>query len=164
LALLDAVAPEEFSRDRNPRPHWDGGVWHRGAERGLAREDAWLPLRLEGGRWWAFAGGGAQLRHDGVWWTKQRGVWLVVHEGRPWAWRSFQDWGAQGLFQPDSGTEMVYSQDFARVALITPGQGAVVYDAATGETLARIPEERMPPRRRPRRPPELDLPPDVLAR
>jgi hypothetical protein len=59
---------------------------------------------------------------------------------------------------------MVYSKDFARVAVITPGEGAEVFDAATGEELARVPEERMPPRRRPRIPAELALPADVFAR
>ncbi len=39
---------------------------------------------------------------------------------------------------------MIYSKDFARVAVITPGAGAEVFDAATGEELARIPEERLP--------------------
>lgn len=131
-------------------------MWHRGAERGLLEDGAWLSLRLDAGRWWAYAAGGAQLRHDGVWWMKERGVWLVVHQGRPWAWRSFQDWDAQGLFEPGSGTEMIYSQDFARVAVITPGRGAEVYDAATGERLAEIPQERLPARRRPRRPAVLD--------
>ena len=152
LSVLDAVDPASFSRDHSQRAHWDAGVWHDGAERGLMRDGQWLPLYRDRGRWWAFAGGGAQLRHDGVWWMKERGIWLVIHDGRPWAWRSFQDWDAEGLFQPGTGTEMVYSKDFARVAMITPGDGAVVYDAVSGERLAEIPEDRMPARRRPRRP------------
>lgn len=159
LSALDTVDPARFGRDRDPRPHWDGDAWHDGRERGLSAGGAWLPLRLDHGRWWAYAGGGAQLRHDGVWWAKARGVWFVVHEGRLWAWRSFQDWDAEGLFQPDTGTEMVYSRDFARAAVITPGQGAMVYDAATGEPLGQIPETLMPLRRRPRRPAALEQEP-----
>jgi hypothetical protein len=153
---LDAVDPAAFARDRRAEPHWDEKAWHDGPIRGLVRNGEWLSLAHDGSRWWAFAGGRAELRHDGVWWTKENGVWLVVHDGQPWAWRSFQDWGAQGLFHPNSGTEMVYSKDFARVAVITPGEGATVFDAATGEAFARIPEKRLPPRRRPKAPPNLD--------
>jgi hypothetical protein len=162
LASLDGVDPASFARDRHPRAHWDGAVWHRGGERGLVEGNAWLPLRLDAGRWWAFAAGGAQLRHDSVWWTKERGVWLVVHEGAPWAWRSFQDWDAEGLFQPGSGTEMVYSRDFTRVAVIVPGEGAAIFDAESGAELGRIAEDRMPPRRRPKGPPQLASPEEVF--
>ncbi len=164
LAALDSTDPATLGRDRRKDAHWDADAWHDREVRGLVRDGGWLRLQEEDGRWWAFAGGGAQLRHDGVWWMKERGIWFVVHEGRPWAWRSFQDWDAQGLFEPSSGTEMVYSQDFARVAVITPGEGAAVFDAATGAELARVPEEGMPPRRRPKAPAELRLPPDVFAR
>jgi hypothetical protein len=165
LGALDVTDPASFGRDRRAGAHWDGEAWHDGNVRGVVRDDGWLRLQRDGERWWAFAGdeGRAQLRHDGVWWTKERGIWFVVHDGQPWAWRSFQDWDAQGLFQPGTGTEMVYSKDFARVAVITPGRGAEVFDAATGRELAAIPEERMPPRRRPRVPSELKLPSDVFV-
>jgi hypothetical protein len=56
---------------------------------------------------------------------------------------------------------MIYSKDFARVAVITPGQGAEVFDATTGEKLASVPEESLPPRRRPKIPAALSLPDDV---
>ena len=166
LETLDETNPAALSRDRRAQSHWDGDAWHDGDVRGLVRGGAWLRLQHDGARWWAFAGdqGPAQLRHDEVWWMKERGIWFVVHEGRPWAWRSFQDWDAQGLFEPGSGTEMVYSKDFARVAVITPGEGATVFDAATGEELARIPEEKLPPRRRPKAPGELARPPEVFFR
>jgi hypothetical protein len=59
---------------------------------------------------------------------------------------------------------MIYSKDFARVAVITPGEGAEVFDAATGVELARIQEERMPARRRPKAPSEFSLPSDVFAK
>jgi hypothetical protein len=155
--------PGAFASDHRSGAHWDGGLWHDGPVRGLERGGGWLWLERENSRWWAFAGGRAELRHDGVWWTKERGIWFVVHDGAPWAWRPFQDWDAQGLFHPESGTEMVYSRDYSRVAVIAPGEGAEVFDAATGDQLARIPEERMPPRRRPRAPEELRLPPGVFA-
>ncbi len=164
LGALEDLDPAAFARDRRPGAHWDGELWHDGAARGASRGGGWLWLARNGARWWAFADGRAQVRHDGVWWTKESGVWFVVHDGAAWAWRSFQDWDAQGLFQPASGTEMVYSKDFSRVAVISPGRGAEVFDAATGEALARIPEERLPPRRRPRAPAELTLPADVFAK
>ena len=152
LAVLDGTDPATLSRDRRADAHWDGDEWHDGGVRGLVRDGAWLRLQHDGARWWAFAGGegNAQLRHDGVWWMKEQGVWFVVHDGQPWAWRPFSDWNSEGLFQPGSGTEMVYSRDFSRVALITPGHGAEVFDAETGEKLTDIPEARMPARRRPK--------------
>ena len=164
LAALDEVDPAALKPDRRKGEHWDGVQFHDGDVRGLVRDDAWLWLRREGPNWWAFADGRAELRRDGVWWTKEKGVWFVVHEGRPWAWRSFQDWNAQGLFQPASETEMVYSRDFTRVAMVTPGEGAEVFDAETGEKLADIPEARMPARRRPHVPSELTLPSDVFGK
>jgi len=164
LAALDGVDPAALASDRRKGKHWDGDEFHDGDVRGLARGAEWLWLRRAGADWWAFAGGGAQVRRDGVWWVKSGGIWFVVHDGAPWAWRSFQDWNAQGLFHPASGTEMVYSRDFARVALVTPGQGAEVFDAETGRKLAVIPETRMPPRRRPKAPERLPLPADVFAK
>jgi hypothetical protein len=158
LEALDDANPAAFSRDRRAPAHWDGEEWHDGDVHGLVRDGAWLRLQHDGARWWAFAGGDgrAQLRHDEVWWTKERGVWFVVHDGLPWAWRSFQDSDASGLIQPGTGTEMIYSKDFARVAVVTPGEGAEVFDAETGEKIADIPEARMPVRRRPKAPPALD--------
>ena len=165
LAALDHADPEALSRDRRSDAHWDGNEWTEGGVRGLVLDGAWLRLQHDGARWWAFAGGEgrAQLRFDGVWWEKEHGIWFVVHEGEAWAWRSFQDWDAEGLFHPGSETQMVYSRDYARVAMITPGEGAEVFDAKTGEKLAEIPETRMPARRRPRVPAELPLPVEVFA-
>jgi hypothetical protein len=158
LDALDFADPAGLSRDRRTEAHWDGDEWHDGDVRGFVRDGAWLRLQRDGARWWAFAGdrGQAEVLHDGVWWTKEGGVWFVVHDGQPWAWRSFQDWDAEGLFQPGSETEMIYSKDFARVEVITPGQGADVFDAATGEELGRVPEGSLPPRRRPKAPPAFD--------
>lgn len=158
LAGLDQVDPEKLHRDRRAGAHWDGDEWHDGAARGLKSGDDWRWLYRDGPRWWALTGDPERpaLRHDGLWWTKAGGVWFVVHDGEPWAWRPFQDWGAQGLFSPATGTEMVYSRDLSRVAVITPGDGAEVFDARTGAALGRIPEDRMPPRRRPRFAPPAD--------
>jgi hypothetical protein len=142
--------PSDLGRDRRRGGHWDGIAFHDGEVRGLARDGGWLWLRRDGSDWWAFAGGGAQVRREGVWWTKANGVWFAVHDGEAWARRSFQDWKAEGLFHPASGTEMVYSEDFRLVALVSPGRGAEVFDARTGEKVADIPEESLPPRRRPR--------------
>lgn len=164
LQALDRIDPARLERDRRSGPHWDGGQWHDGAVRGVASGGGWTWLSRDGARWWALpAPGRAALRHEGAWWTKERGVWLLVHDGQPWVWRRFQDWDAQGLFHLGTGTEMVYSRDFARVALVTPGRGAAVFDARTGEEMARIPEEEMPPRRRPRMP-RVEPPPEVFAR
>jgi len=165
LLALEDVDPAALARDRRATPHWDGEQWHAGAARGMIRGRGWAWLYRDGPRWWARAGSAPPLvRHDGVWWTKQGGFWFVLHDGVPWAWRPFRDWDAQGLLQPGTGTEMVYSKDFKTVALVTPGAGAEVFDAATGVLIGRIPEARMPPRRRPKIPESLTLPPDVFVR
>jgi hypothetical protein len=148
-SAVESLDPAGLPRDRRVKPHWDGTLWHAGAARGVVRAKGWAWLYRDGSRWWAEAGGEALLRHDGVWWTKRRGVWFVLHDGEPWAWRPFHDWDSQGLFQPGSGAEMVYSRDFKRVAVIAPGAGAEVYDARDGRLLDRIPEAEMPARRRP---------------
>jgi hypothetical protein len=42
--------------------------------------------------------------------------------------------------------------------VITPGEGAEVFDARTGALIGRIPEDRMPPTRRPQPPRALPVP------
>lgn len=150
LAALEQLDPAGLHRDHRARSHWDGREWHDGSAHGLIRNGTWAWLYHDGPRWWTLAGEPqrAALLHDRLWWTKQDGIWFVIHDGEPWVWRSFHDWNAQGLFQPASGTEMVYSRDFARVAIIAPGAGAEVFDAKSGELLARIPEGNLPPRQR----------------
>jgi hypothetical protein len=165
LLAVEDIDPSALKHDRRAAAHWDGEQWHAGPARGLIRDEGWTWLYRDGSRWWALADGRVPLvRHDGVWWTKESGMWFVLHDGQPWAWRRFHDWDAQGLVQPGTGTEMVYSKDFKTVAVITPGSGAEVFDAATGALLETIPEARMPPRRRPKIPKLLDLPADVFAR
>ena len=166
MSALDRFDPADIERDRRLRAHWDGEQWHAGAAHGLSRDGAWLWLYHEDARWWALAGHppSACLRHGGLWWTKMNGVWFVVHDGEPWIWRFFRDWDAQGLYHTATGTEMVYSKDFSRAAMITPGKGATVFDAASGAQIAVISEDQMPPRRRPKIPETLYLPPDIFAK
>lgn len=163
LAPLEAVEdldPARFPSDRRSKSHWDENVWHDGSARAARSGGAWVALCRETNRWWAAAGEPRTelLRHEKVWWTRRDGLWFVVHEGEAWAWRGFRDWSAQGLFHPGTGTELVYSRDFSRVAVVTPGQGADVFDARTGALLAHIPQDRMPLRRRPKAPGSLTLP------
>jgi hypothetical protein len=160
LAAVEELNPKALPADRHAGAHWDGAQWHDGAARGVEQGGAWLPLYHDRDGWWALAGRPAAplLRHGGAWWVKNDGVWLVVHDGEPWAVRSFHDWDAQGLFHPGSGTEIVYSADYARAAVITPGRGAEVFDARTGASLGTIPEDQMPARRRPTAPASLPTP------
>lgn len=139
--------------------HWDGALWHDGAARGAAAEGRWLWLWKAGARWWA-RGAAAEppfLRHQNLWWSKQKGVWFALHEGELWSWRRFSRWDAEGLIRLTDGVEIVYSADFKMAAVITPGAGAVLYDAATGAELGSWLESEMP-RRRPRAPERLRLP------
>ena len=93
----------------------------------------------------------------GLLWSKQRGVWFALHEGELWNWRRFADWDAEGLIRLTDGVELVYSADFKKVAVITPGSGAVLYDAATGAEIGEWLESELP-RRRPIAPAGLRLP------
>ncbi len=160
LASVESLNPAELSHDRHAGPHWDKDQWHDGPARGLDQGGSWLWTYRDGARLWALAGQPAEplLRRGGVWWMKHEGMWFVVHQGEPWALRNFADWGAQGLFHPATGTQIVYSSDYTRAAVITPGQGAEVFDARTGALIGSIPEDRMPAPRRPRAPESLPTP------
>ena len=158
LGSIEGLAPDKIASDRRQDAHWDGETWHQKRSHGLVREGGWLWLLKDGARWWGVVDKTPLVRHQGLWWLRRSGVWLALHEGEPWVWRHFQDWGAQGFFHPGTGTEIVYSADLARAAVITPGEGAVVYDALTGTEVGRIPEDSMPARRRPKAPESLSLP------
>ncbi|MDD5304819.1 MAG: hypothetical protein PHS14_17115, partial [Elusimicrobia bacterium] len=140
--------------------HWDAGlVWHDGPARGVVSDARWLWLWKEGTLWWAVRepDRAPLLRHQGLWWSKQRGVWFALHDGELWSWRRFSDWDSEGLIRLADGVELVYSADFTKVAVITPGAGAALYDARTGAELGEWLESELP-RRRPRAPAGLRLP------
>lgn len=158
LEAIEGILPETFADDRRRDPHWDEGSWHQGRTRAVVRSQGWVGVEKSGARWWGLVGQEPLVRHRELWWIRRQGVWLVIHQGEPWAWRHYQDWDAEGLFHPATGTEIVYSSDLSRAAVITPGEGAVVYDASTGTEIGRIPEELMPARRRPKAPESLSIP------
>lgn len=158
LSALESIDPEVLPADRRRAAHWDEGSWHDGHARGLARDGGWVWLDKDGERWWGLAAQTSLVRHQQRWWLREQGVWCLLHQGEPWVWRRFQDWGQEGLYHPATGTEIVYSADLARAAVITPGEGAVVYEILSGRELGRIPEEFMPARRRPKAPRSLTLP------
>ena len=160
LALLEARDPGVSAPAcRRRAPHWDAGpAWHDGAARGLIEEERWQWLWKDEARWWAVHEPGPPLlRQRGLWWSKKKGVWFALHDGELWSWRRFSDWDAEGLLRLEDGVELVYSADFSKVAVITPGSGAVLYDARTGSELGEWLEQEMP-RRRPRAPAALRLP------
>ncbi len=152
LSDFESIDPTKVSSDRRNEPHWDAEQWHDGNARGMMMSGRWAWLYRDSLRWWGISGSGNAplLYHQGAWWTNEMGTWFIVHDGRPWAWREFREWGGSGLYNPASGIEMVYSRDLQRVAIISPGQGATVYDAVSGLEIVRIPEADMPPRRHPR--------------
>lgn len=161
---LDQVEAHDPRRaaaaDRRRAPHWhEDRRWHDGPAQGVAADARWLWLWKEKARWWAAPEPEKPplLRHGALWWGKQRGVWFALHEGELWSWRRFADWDAEGLIRLADGVELVYSADLGKVAVITPGAGAVLYDARTGAELGEWREDEMP-RRRPRAPAGLRLP------
>ncbi len=161
LDLLESQDPRRAQTAcRRRAPHWDAGLlWHDGSARGQAADARWLWLWKEKTRWWAVSDpqDSPLLRHNELWWSKRRGVWFALHDGELWSWRRFSNWDAEGLLRLGDGVELVYSADFTKVAVITPGAGAVLYDAATGAELGEWLESELP-RRRPRAPAELRLP------
>ena len=66
--------------------------------------------------------------------------------------------GISGILHPGTGSKMLYSADGARAALITPGDGAWLFDAETGKILGRWTEDQMPRRPTPHAPSSLTLP------
>lgn len=161
LERLEALDPRRAGAPcRRRARHWDeGGPWHDGQARGLAADARWLWLWKDETRWWALRAPNEPplLSHHGLWWSKRRGVWFALHGGELWSWRRFAAWDAEGLLRLADGVELVYSADFAKVAVITPGAGAVLYDARTGAELGEWEEDELP-RRRPRAPSGLRLP------
>jgi hypothetical protein len=162
LDRIEAQDPRRASarRDRKRGAHWDAGLlWHDGPARGVIEDARWLWLWKDQSRVWAARTPeeAPLLRHQGLWWSKQRGVWFALHDGELWSWRRFADWDAEGLIRLTDGVELVYSADFSRVAVITPGAGAVLYDAVTGAEIGQWLESELP-RRRPRAPSDLRLP------
>lgn len=161
---LDRVEAQDPRRAeaacRRRARHWDhAALWHDGPARGVVADARWLWLWREDARWWAVRTFEEPplLRHRGLWWSKQRGVWFALHDAELWSWRRFADWDAEGLIRLADGVELVYSADFSMVAVVTPGAGAVLYDAFTGAELGEWREEELP-RRRPRAPAALRLP------
>lgn len=177
---VENIAPPDFplthETDGNDKDfHWHPkdpanlvAYYHSGSDWGRAGAAGWAWLKRAGQRWWISAqsensvttgGEIALVRHSQRWWWQANGVWFLLHQGQPWGYRYFPDWQAEGLMHPGSGTKMIYSSDGARIALVTPGQGAVVFDAFDGLVLARLSEEQIPQRPKPRAPSGLSLPP-----
>ncbi|MBI4678044.1 MAG: hypothetical protein HY748_10725 [Elusimicrobia bacterium] len=173
LAVQDP-GPEEVEAGRPPDPkalsagapcpkkaHWhrEGSVLHHHADEAWGRwqEGHWSWHARKGGRWWVSAGPQIPtlLWHGKHWWWKASGLWFLLHQGEPWGYRQLTDLGLDALVHPSSGTTMVYSKDGTRVALITPGQGAVLFDAVSGAVLGRWTEDEMPKPRRPKAPTSL---------
>lgn len=92
------------------------------------------------------------LRHDEHWWWQREGIWFVIHDGQPWGLRYFDEWRREGLVNPASGTQILYSADASKAAVLTPGQGAVLFDVKTGQELASWSEAQLPHRKSPKLP------------
>ncbi len=137
---------------RKPGPHWDAAGdahwFHDGALRGRLEAGAWAWLQEDRGRWWLWPAPKATplVDHQDHWWLQSRGLWFLLHDGEPWGYQYLRRWGAEGFVQR-SGAQMIYSADGSRLGLVSPGQGAVLYDARTGRELGRWTEDELPGRR-----------------
>jgi hypothetical protein len=142
--------------------HWHkDGLYHADQAWGRWDGSGWLWLKREQARWWAWPGPGEPtwLEHSGHWWWSSGGIWFMLHEGQAWGYRLFQDSLAEGLIHPASGTTIIYSSDGLRAAVVTPDDGAWLFDARTGEILGRWTQAQMPAKPKPRAPAALKLPP-----
>ncbi|HAM35985.1 MAG TPA: hypothetical protein DEB40_11015 [Elusimicrobia bacterium] len=141
--------------------HWHSpGLFHHREAWGLWDEQGWLWLARSGQRWWAWTDKDQPcwLWFNGHWWWSSRDVWFLLHQGQAWGYRLFGERQSEGLIHPATGTEMVYSEDGRRVAVITPGDGAWLFDARTGAVLGRWTEDQMPRKPKPRAPGGVTLP------
>ena len=156
LEALEAASPPQESC-RSPDAHWHGEIYHDKTAWASSAKDGWLWQEKSSGHWWAFTEPSQPtwLWHGGHWWWKSDGIWFLLHQGQPWGYRLFNEDRQEGLIHPGTGTQMVYSKDGSRVALVTPGDGAWLFDAQTGETLRRWTEDQMPPKHQPRAPTSL---------
>ncbi len=144
--------------------HWHRAAgaarWHHGDAVGLWEGGEWSWLLRRDKAWWAWTGPAspAFVRHAGRWWWPSGGMWFLLHDGQAWGYRHFSDLGLEGFIHPSSETRMLYSRDGRKVAVVSPGQGAALFDAETGQLLGRWGPEDMPPPKRPRAPESLSLP------
>lgn len=161
-AQAEAFAPPDISCRRRGPPHahegegfrWvhDKTEWSRVAGARQAR------FTRATGRWWLWPAPGEKplVRHAEHWWMKSRGTWFLLHEGEPWGLRHFPEWGVEG-FEDGRSTRIIYSRDGARVAVVVEGEGAAVYDAASGALLGRVAPQDLPKGLKPRVPDLLSL-------
>ncbi len=165
-AAVETMRPpsEEMAGCGETEGHWHEGeppLYHAGAAWGAAAGGGWLWLKKSSGKWWAYTAPGQPtwLWHQGHWWWQSDGVWFMLHQGEVWGYRFFSQKRSEGLVHPGTGTQITYNADGSRAAMITPGDGAWLFDARSGEVLERMEEDAMPRRPKPRAPNKLSLPP-----
>lgn len=143
--------------------HWHSeasGAWmHDKAAWGRLSGRSWAWVQKEGGRWWAWTSPEAKpvLWHQKRWWLSAQGYWFLMHDGQPWGYWFLDRWGQEG-FENVAGQQIFYSADEKKVAVVTPGRGAELYDAATGAFLGSWGEDELPRRLRPKAPDALPAP------
>jgi len=144
--------------------HWHAqraALYHERTAWGLRGNAGCLWLQKSAGCWWAWTAPAEPTWrwHGEHWWWQSGGVWFLLHQGQAWGYRLFSEHQAEGLIHPGTGTRMLYSADGRRAAVITPGDGAWLFDARTGAVLGRWTEAQMPARPKPHAPSGVTLPP-----
>lgn len=165
LAAVEAAPPPgpELTACKLAKGHWHAapaGLYHDRTAWGLGGRPGWLWLKRAASHWWAWTAKDEPtwLWSRGHWWWKSDGIWFLLHQGEAWGYRIFGEYHQEGLIHPGTGTKMVYSADGLRVAVITPGDGAWLFDAVTGAILGRWSEEQMAKPKPPRAPETLPTP------
>lgn len=158
---LDALdAPDALKKScAKKQGHWhadrSGGWWHDGGSWGRLEGKSWAWVEKDAARWWAWTTPEARpvMWHQKRWWLEAQGYWFLMHDGEPWGYWFMDRWGQEG-FEHVTGRQLMYSADEKILAVVTPGRGAVAYDAKTGAVVGSWTEDQLPARLRPRQPPQ----------
>ncbi|MBI5629545.1 MAG: hypothetical protein HY921_01535 [Elusimicrobia bacterium] len=154
LDEAEAVEPPQLKKlgAHHGKVHWhrndSGHYLHHGDLWGSWSRGHWSWLERQDSRWWlwANASAGALAWQQGHWWLREGERWFLLHQGTPWGYQALINrWGQGGYERPD-GSQLLYSADGRRVAVIVSGEGAALYDALSGEALGYWPDSELPAR------------------
>lgn len=160
---IEGVDPKGLPQDSGPGGFkWNNGpdgapYYCQGSVCGRWADSHWVWLQNQDGKWYmqSYAPGKdgslspdspAYSRHQGHWWYQDadgQGQWSVIHNGVPWSYSYLVRWKQNGLTNPDTGAQMVYTPD-GNVMVVHPGKGATIYDPNTGKVIGRKKEGDLP--------------------
>jgi hypothetical protein len=157
---IEKAAPPDFKTDPGQGAGTSGwkevdGVpyYCQGNACGRWYNSTWMWMKNQDGQWWMQSDAVSDKATGAIktdspafvwhqqhwWWQEADGPWYVIHQGEPWSYRYIARWNQNGLVNPKTGTQMVYTDD-GKVKVATPGKGTIIYDATTGKQLSQQPD------------------------